>query len=100
MSTYLYSAFGLMFLSYQVRVLAETFALREKCLKYGVFSSPYFFVFTTNTGKLEPEKNPYLDNFQTVLGSLGKWQTVCLRIKWVWVRFPLRPLKLQISIDK
>ena len=76
MSTYLYSAFDFMFLSYQERVLAGTFALREKCLKYGVFSIPYFFVLTPNTGKMKPE------------------------IKWVWVRFPLRSLKLQINSAK
>ena len=34
--------------------------------KYGVFSSPYFLVFSANTGKYGPEKTPYLDTFHTV----------------------------------
>ena len=29
----------------------------------GVFSGPYFPVFTPNTGKYGPEKTPYLDTF-------------------------------------
>ena len=31
------------------------------------------------------------------LASLAKWLSVCLRIKWLWVRIPLQSLKLQIS---
>ena len=31
------------------------------------------------------------------LGSLAKWLSVRLRIKWLWVRIPLQSLKLQIS---
>ena len=34
--------------------------------KYGVSSGPYFPVFSPNTGKYEPEKTPYLDNFHAV----------------------------------
>ena len=30
--------------------------------KYGVFSGPYFHVFSPNTGKYGPEKTPYLVN--------------------------------------
>ena len=35
--------------------------------KYGVFSGPYFPVFSPNTGKYGPEKTPYLDTFHAVL---------------------------------
>ena len=35
--------------------------------KYGVFSGPYFPVFSPNTGKYRPEKIPYLDTFHAVL---------------------------------
>ena len=31
--------------------------------KYGVFSGPYFPVFSLNAGKHGPEKTLYLDNF-------------------------------------
>ena len=34
--------------------------------KYGVFSGPYFPVFSPNTGKYGPEKTPYLDTFHAV----------------------------------
>ena len=34
--------------------------------KYGVSSGPYFLLFSPNTGKYEPEKTPYLDNFHAV----------------------------------
>ena len=34
--------------------------------KYGVFSSPYFPVFSPNKGKYGPEKASYLDTFHTV----------------------------------
>ena len=34
--------------------------------KYGVFSSPYFSVFSPNTGKYGPEKTPYLDTLPAV----------------------------------
>ena len=34
--------------------------------KYGVFSGPYFPIFSPNTGKFGPEKTPYLDNFHAV----------------------------------
>ena len=35
-------------------------------VKHCVFSGPYFPVFGLNTGKYEPEKTSYLDNFHTV----------------------------------
>ena len=35
--------------------------------KYGVFSGPYFPVFSPNTGEYGPEKTPYLDTFNAVL---------------------------------
>ena len=38
-----------------------------KMSKYGVFSSPYFPVFSLDTGKYGPEKAPYLDIFHAVL---------------------------------
>ena len=34
--------------------------------KYGVFSAPYFPVFSSNTGKKGPEQIPYLDTFHAV----------------------------------
>ena len=34
--------------------------------KYGVFSGPYFHVFSPNTGKHGPEKTPYLEIFRAV----------------------------------
>ena len=37
-----------------------------KVLKYGVFSGPYFPVFTPNTGKYGAEKTLYLDIFHEV----------------------------------
>ena len=33
--------------------------LRKKLSKYGVFSGPYFTVFSPNTGNYGPEKIPY-----------------------------------------
>ena len=38
--------------------------------KYGVFSGPYFPVFSPNTRKYEPEKTLYLDTFDAVRDSL------------------------------
>ena len=38
--------------------------------KYGVFSGPYFPLFSPNTGKYGPEKTPYLDTFHTVLATV------------------------------
>ena len=40
-----------------------------KVSKYGVFSDPYFPVFSSNTGKYGPEKPPYLDTFHAVYSS-------------------------------
>ena len=37
-----------------------------KVAKYGVFSGPYFPVFSPNAGKYGPEKTPYLDTFHAV----------------------------------
>ena len=37
-----------------------------KVFKYGVFSGPYFPVFSSNTGKYGPEITPYLDTFHAV----------------------------------
>ena len=34
--------------------------------KYGVFSGPYFPVFSPNVGKYVPEKTPYLETFHAV----------------------------------
>ena len=41
-----------------------------KVSKYGVFSGPYFPVFSPNTGKCGPEKYPYLDAFHAMRASL------------------------------
>ena len=38
----------------------------SKVSKYGVFSGPYFLVFSQNTGKYGPEKTPYFDTFHAV----------------------------------
>ena len=35
--------------------------------KYGVFSGPYFPVFSPNTGEYGPEKTPFLGTFHAVL---------------------------------
>ena len=52
-------------------VRSDSFNLRSDTLrkesKYGVFSSPYFSVFSPNTGKYGPEKTPYLDTFHVVI---------------------------------
>ena len=40
--------------------------------KYGVFSGPYFPVFSPNTGKYGPEKTPFLDTFQPIISKLFK----------------------------
>ena len=40
--------------------------LKLKVFKYGVFSGPYFPVFSPNTGKYGPGKTPYLDLFHEV----------------------------------
>ena len=42
-----------------------------KMFKYGVFSGPYFPVFSPYTGKYGPVKTPDLDNFHTVIKKLG-----------------------------
>ena len=42
-----------------------------KMFKYGVFSGPYFPVFSPKTGKYGLEKTPYLDNFHRVIKKLG-----------------------------
>ena len=34
--------------------------------KYGVFPAPYFPIFSPNTGKYGPEKNPYFGTFYTM----------------------------------
>ena len=37
-----------------------------KYVQIGVFSGPYFSVFSPNSRKYVPEKTPYLDTFHTV----------------------------------
>ena len=37
-----------------------------KVSKYGVFSGPYFPIFSPNTGKYRPGKTSYLDVFRAV----------------------------------
>ena len=37
-----------------------------KVSKYGIFSGPYFPVFSQKTAKYGPEKTPYLDTFHAV----------------------------------
>ena len=41
-----------------------------KVSKYGVFSDPYFPVFSPITGKYGLEKTPYLDTFHAVIYTL------------------------------
>ena len=38
----------------------------RKEFKYGVYSGPYFPVFSPNTGKYAPEKTPYFDTLCAV----------------------------------
>ena len=42
----------------------------EKVSKDGVFSGPYFPVFSLNARKYGPEKTPYLDTFHAVLMAI------------------------------
>ena len=42
----------------------------EKMSKDGVFSGPYFPVFSLNARKYGPEKTPYLHTFQAVLMAI------------------------------
>ena len=37
-----------------------------KVSRCGVFSGPYFSVFSPNAGKYVPEKAPYIDTFHAV----------------------------------
>ena len=52
---------------------------------------------------LQKDSNPRLIRSKTTfnhlakLDSLAKWWSVCLQTKWLWVRIPLKSLKLQIS---
>ena len=39
--------------------------------KYGVFSGPYFAVFSPNAGKYGPEIIPYLETFHAVSQMLS-----------------------------
>ena len=48
-----------------------------KVSKYGVFSGPYFPVFSPNTGKYGPEKTPYLDTFHAVY--------MCIYVKCLFI---------------
>ena len=41
--------------------------------KYGVFSGPYFPIFSLNAVKYEPEKTPYLDTFHPACLRSGKF---------------------------
>ena len=43
------------------------FYTASKVSKQGVFSGPYFPVFSPNTGKYGPEETLYLDSFHAVL---------------------------------
>ena len=40
-------------------------------IKYGVFSGPYFPIFSPNTGKYGQEKTSYLDTFHAVIVTLN-----------------------------
>ena len=44
--------------------------------KYGVFSGPYFPVFSSNTGKYGPGETPYLDTFHAVLITTGVYKLI------------------------
>ena len=59
------------FISVSVKYLRWRFLVKivndtERKLSHGILSSPYFPVFSPNTGKYGPEKNPYLDPFHGV----------------------------------
>ena len=54
--------------------------------KYGVFSGPYFPVFSPNTGKYGPEKTAYLDTFHAVC------KVACKKLRpkflcYIWTRY-------------
>ena len=58
------------------KVVAYTqteFSTAWKVSKYGVFSGPYFPVFSSNTGKYGPEKPRYLDIFHAVFITQCLW---------------------------
>ena len=61
----------------------------EHCVKsvqIRVFSGLYFPVFSPNTGKYEPEKNPYFDTFHAVETQLKIFFDLTLRSvkNWFW----------------
>ena len=57
----------------------------RKVSKYGIFSGPYFPVFSPNTAKYGPEKTPNLDTFHSALVilkdflSLFRINTCCFK---------------------
>ena len=48
------------------QLILDNYITAQKVSKYGVFSGPYFVVFSPNTGKYGPVKTPYLDSFHEV----------------------------------
>ena len=50
----------------QGRIILRGLLTAWQMSKYGVFSGPYFSVFSPNTGKYGPEKTLYLDIFHAV----------------------------------
>ena len=76
-----------------------------KVFNYGVFSGPYFPVFSPNTGKYGPEKTPYLDTFHTVADELFlDWNTSAAICSWtvrhIIALLGLMCISLQICLSK
>ena len=55
-------------LKMRIQFITDTQTAWKKS-KYGVFSGPYFPVFSPNTRKYGPKKTPYLDTFYVVSGK-------------------------------
>ena len=60
----------------------------EKVSKYGVFSGPYFPVFSLNSGKYGPGKTPYLDSV-TILDDENWYCKIWWRDWFYSTRSPL-----------
>ena len=59
-------------------ILIFNVATAWKVSKDGVFSGPYFTVFSPKTGKCGTEKTPYLDTFFTKLVSLFQFALIII----------------------
>ena len=73
----------------------------RKMSKYGVFSGPYFSVFSPNTGKYGPEKTPYLDTFYAVtmkvICQVTQYLLIIFSIKGILIVHPFYRSKYRHS---